>query len=96
MENRFIAKIERFDTPCGWHYVAVPPSLSIPLEYLAIHFGFIAVTAKVGNTTWQTSLLPMGDGTHGIALAAKIRSKEKLQLGDEIEVFFEPRMEEGK
>lgn len=91
MGHTFIAEIERFDMPGGWHYVPVPTELSIPLEYLAVHFGYIAITARVGNSSWQTSLLPKGDGTHFIALPAKVRSKEKLLLGAEIEVSFEVR-----
>jgi hypothetical protein len=91
MENKFIAKIERFEMQGGWHFVPVPLELSKPLEYHAIHFGFIAIIAKVGNSSWPTSLLPKGDGTHFIALPAKVRSKEKLLLGAEIEISFETR-----
>ena len=91
MENTFIAEIELFETAGGWHYVPVPAELSVPLEFLAINFGFIAITAKVGNSSWQTSLLPKGDGTHFIALPKKIRVKENLSYGEEIEISFEPR-----
>ena len=92
MENIFVATIERFDEPGGWYYVPVPLELSKPLSFLAINFGFIGITARVGNSTWQTSLLPKGDGTHFIALPAKVRSREKLFFGAEIEVAFDPRM----
>ena len=78
--------------PGGWHYVAVPEELALPFKPLAINFGFIAITAEVGNSRWPTSLLPNGDGTYIIALPAKVRSKEKLSHGDEIEVSFEPRV----
>jgi len=88
MENKFAAKIELLD---HWLYVSVPIELSAPLKFLATNFGFIAITARVGNSSWQTSLMPKGDGTHFIALPAKVRSKEKLSLGAEIEVSFEIR-----
>ena len=91
MENAFTAVIERFDMQGGWHYIPVPSELYLPLEHQAVHFGFIAITAKVGNTSWPTSLLPKGDGTYFIALPAKVRSKEKLLLGDEIKASFETR-----
>lgn len=58
--------------------------------------GLIAVTVKVGNTAWQTSLLPMGDGTHFIALPAKARLKENLSPGAEVEVAFETRTRKSK
>jgi len=92
MENTFIAEIERFDMQGGWHFVPVPVELSKPLEFLAINFGFVAINAKVGNTSWQTSLLPKGDGSHFIALPKKVRTKEKLLHGMAVEVSFEPRI----
>jgi len=91
MENTFSAKIKRFEEQGGWYYVLVPIEMSNPFKYLAIHFGFIAINAKVGKTTWQTSLLPKGDKTYFIALPAKVRTKEKLTLGSEIEISFETR-----
>jgi hypothetical protein len=90
MDNTFIAKVELFEREKGWYYVSVPIELSKPLDYLADR-GLIAVVAKVGNSSWPTSLLPMGDGTHFIALPAKVRSKEKLLRGSEIEISFETR-----
>ncbi|MDR0767444.1 MAG: DUF1905 domain-containing protein [Methanosarcinales archaeon] len=95
MENTFVAKVERFEREKGWYYVSVPTELSKPLEHLADR-GLIAVTAKVGHSSWPTSLLPMGDGTHFIALPAKVRFKEKLSLGAEAEVSFETRTRESK
>jgi len=89
MQNTFIGRIELLDY---WLYVSVPMELSMPLKCFATNFGFIAITAKVDNSSWQTSLMPMGDGTHFIALPAKVRKKEKLSLGEEIEISFELRM----
>ena len=83
----FSAKVQRFEREKGWFYVSVPDDLSKPLEHLADR-GLIAVTATVGASSWPTSLLPMGDGTHFIALPAKVRTKEKLAMGDTSNVFF--------
>ena len=90
MGYSFIAKVELFERDKGWYYVPVPTELSKPLEHFADR-GLIAITAKVGNSDWKTSLLPMGDGTHFIALPAKVRNKEKLMLGSELEISFERR-----
>jgi hypothetical protein len=90
MDSAFKAKMELFERDKGWYYVSVPTELSKPLEHLADR-GLIAITATVGKTNWPTSLLPMGDGTHFIALPAKVRSKEKLMLGDAVDVSFEIR-----
>jgi len=73
----------------------VSTELSKPLEPLA-NRGLIAVTACVGHSSWLTSLLPMGDGTHFIVMPAKVRVKENLELGAEIEVSFETRTRNGR
>jgi hypothetical protein len=90
MAYSFKGTVELFEREKGWHYVSAPAELCRPLEPLADR-GLIAVTATVGRTSWPTSLLPMGDGTHFIALPAKVRSKEKLTLGDAVDVSFETR-----
>ena len=90
MKNTFTAKVKIFERDKGWYYISVPTELSQPLEHLAER-GLIAVKAKVGNFSWPTSLLPMGDGTHFIALPAKLRERENLSLGQKIELSFEIR-----
>jgi hypothetical protein len=95
IKYEFSAKVSLFDREKGWHYVSVPTELSKPLECLADR-GLIAVTAKAGSTGWQTSLLPMGDGTHFIALPAKVRLKENLSLGAEVTISFETRARKSK
>ncbi|MDR1109292.1 MAG: DUF1905 domain-containing protein [Deltaproteobacteria bacterium] len=90
LERSFTAKVELFAREKGWHYVSVPAGISRPLGYLADR-GLIAVTATIGMTGWPTSLLPMGDGTHFMALPAKVRAREKLGLGEMAEVSFEVR-----
>ena len=94
MNNTFTAKIERFECVNGWHYVTVPEELVVPLKLQGYsnQFGYIAITAKTGTSSWDTSIMPMGDKTEFIALPAKVRKKEKLALGDEVEVSFETRM----
>ncbi len=86
----FKAEVERYPVEHGWHLVKVPVKLSKPLEILADR-GLVAVHATVGSSTWKTSLLPYGDGTHFIALPAKVRKKESVSFGDKISVSFVPR-----
>jgi len=90
VECMFVAQVFIFERDKGWYYVLVPPELSEPLENLADR-GLIAITARIGTSIWATSMLPMGDGTHFIALPAKVRQKEKLSLGSLAEVSFEVR-----
>jgi len=95
MSNTFIAKVRLFEREKGWYYVSVPIELSRPLEPLADR-GLIAVTATAGKSSWPTSLLPMGDGTHFLALPAKVRAKERLSPGTAVEISFETRTRTGQ
>ncbi len=87
----FEGQVELFPQDNGWYFVRAPSKLSKPLEIMAER-GLIAVLATVGPSSWPTSLLPYGDGTHFIALPAKVRKKEKLTLGNNIKVSFVPRV----
>ena len=89
-EYRVEADVEIFPQVDGWHYVPVPAEISEDLEGLAER-GLIPITATTGDTTWQTSLLPKGDGTHFIALNAKVRKAESIEFGDRIAVRFRHR-----
>lgn len=83
-------RVELFPQDGGWHFVRVPTRISDELGHLADR-GLIAVRATVGDTSWNTSLLPMGDGTMFIALNARVRQRNTLAAGDVATVTFTPR-----
>lgn len=84
------ADVELFPQKGGWHYVPVPQSISADLELFAER-GLIPITARIGETIWDTSLLPKGDGTHFVALNAQVRKKENITVGDRVTVAFSRR-----
>ena len=91
MVEKFSSIVEIFDKEnMPWWFVRVPKELSSPYEVLADR-GLIAVTARVGKSSWQTSLLPYGDDTHFIALPAKVRKANDIKLDDTITIEFELR-----
>jgi hypothetical protein len=74
------------------YFVRVPKNISKPYEPLRNTFGFIAITAKIGSTSWPTSLLSAGDKeSYFISVPAKIRKAESINAGDVIDLEFEPR-----
>ena len=83
----FTAEVRLFPQAGGWHYVAAPQEYTDELKPFAER-GLVAVEATVGSSSWQTSLLPMGDGSQFLALPAKVRQKEQITIGDVIEVSF--------
>jgi hypothetical protein len=84
------SKIEIFPQKGGWYFVRIPKSISEKLLHKSDR-GVIAIIATIGNVSWKTSLLPMGDGTHFIALNAKVRKKEAIEVGKYITISFATR-----
>ncbi|NHC47269.1 DUF1905 domain-containing protein [Motilibacter aurantiacus] len=78
-------EVELFPGPGGWHFVRAPREWSGDLAHRARR-GLIAVTATVGSTTWPTSLMPTGDGSHFVALPKAVRAAEDVRLGDDVTV----------
>ena len=84
----FQGKVEIFPQKGGWVFIRVPLEITQNFKYMA-NRGLIPITATVGKSIWKTSLMPMGDGTHFIALNAKVRKKEDIEVGDTITISFE-------
>ena len=82
--------VEIFPQEGGWVYIRVPERYTEITEELADR-GLVAITASVGRTSWDTSLLPTGDGTHFIALFKKVRNAENIHVGDRINASFQLR-----
>ena len=51
-------------------------------------WGTIPVTARIGSTTWKTSLFPK-DGRYLVPLKAAVRRAEELAEGDEVGIVLE-------
>ncbi|MDO4773550.1 MAG: DUF1905 domain-containing protein [Candidatus Saccharibacteria bacterium] len=83
--------VQIFPQKGGWHYVSVPREYSEELAHLADR-GLVAVRATAGEVSWDTSLLPMGDGMQFIALPAKVRRANGLAVGGRVTVTFVTRL----
>lgn len=80
-------KVKIFPVDNPWIYVSVPKKFTEETKHLADR-GLVAITAKFGKSIWNTSLMPMGDGTQFIPLPAKVRKSEEIELGDHIRLSF--------
>lgn len=80
-------EVQIFPVENPWVFVSVPKKYSEELKHLADR-GLVAITATVGNSSWPTSLMPMGDGSQFIPLPKKIRRAEGIVLGEKITVTF--------
>jgi hypothetical protein len=79
--------------PGSWHFLRLPPELA---EDVALEagprsgFGSIRVEARIGSTTWRTSLFPeTATGTMLLPVKASVRRAEDLAAGAACEVALQ-------
>lgn len=70
-----------------WVYVSIPKKYTQMTHHHADR-GLVAITVFLGKSTWNTSLMPKGDGTQFIPLPAKVRKIENIQIGGNVSLFF--------
>jgi len=51
----------------------------------------VTVTATIGGTSWDGSLLPWADGSAQLVVKKGIRDREGLELGQLVAVEVKPR-----
>jgi hypothetical protein len=91
VDSRFDGEVWFWRGPSPWHFVTVPPEISEALAARSTHvsygWGMIPVTARVGQTTWRTSLFPK-DGCYVVPLRVSVRRAEHVELGDTVTVHL--------
>jgi len=73
--------------PSPYHFVTVPEDESAELQETAAlvtyGWGLVPVTARLGGSTWTTSLWPK-DGGYIVPLRLDVRRREQVDLGDTV------------
>jgi hypothetical protein len=91
MNLEFSAEIWYWRGPAPFHFVTVPDEESAALEsasaLVSYGWGMIPVKARIGETTWTTSLFPK-DAKYIVPLKDAIRKAETLELGDTVTVHL--------
>ena len=92
-EHRFRSEVWEHapGDPGSWHFLTVPAEVC---EELALEsgppggFGSIRVQARIGGTTWSTSLFPEsgGDGAMVLPVKKAVRRAEDFAAGSTVEV----------
>ena len=88
-EQIFRARLQR-DADGTWWFVHVPEEVRRAFAHLERR-GHTRVWVTVGGTTWPASLMPWADGSAQVVVNAKVRGRESLDLGQELEVRLTPR-----
>lgn len=75
--------------PAPWHFVTVPTehcgALAAAAPAVTYGWGMIPVTARIGGTSWRTSLWPK-DGRYVVPVKAAVRRAEELEPGEPVTV----------
>ncbi|MCC7436342.1 DUF1905 domain-containing protein [Candidatus Nomurabacteria bacterium] len=70
----------------GWHFVTLDKKLSEKIKNKHKK-GFVKIEAKVGKSTWNTSLFPHSQSkSYLLCIKSSIRKSEGLLEGDEVSV----------
>lgn len=85
----FRAVLER-DVDGTWWFVHVPTEVRRAFRHLERR-GHVPVRVTIGGSSWAASLMPWADGSAQVVVDARVRAREGLALGDELEVLVEPR-----
>lgn len=92
MKIEFNGKIWYWRGPAPWYFVTVPAEQSHDLKAIVgsvtYGWGMIPVSARIGQTEWQTSLFPK-DGRYLVPIKATVRHAEELAEGDQVTVRLE-------
>ncbi len=91
MSYRFSAALWRWqgDAPAAWVFITLPADIAfaIKVQAKARAWGSVKVAARIGGTTWSTSLFPeKAAGSYLLPVKAAVRKAENLHDGDTVEV----------
>ena len=96
MKYEFSAKAYQYSSSadmCGWTFVSLPKEMSIEIrdnfKWLEEGWGRMKVTAKVGNSEWQTAIwFDTKQDTYLLPLKAKIRKKENVVIDKDVKIMI--------
>jgi len=87
-------KVWLHDGPAAWHFVTLPKKESDEIRELfggmSRGWGSLPVRAKLGMTTWETSIFPDKESeAYILPLKEQIRKSEGVGVGSVVELVLE-------
>ena len=94
IKYEFSAKAYQYSSSaavCGWTFVSLPKELSAEIrnkfKWLEEGWGRMKVTAKIGNSEWQTAIwFDTKQETYLLPLKAAVRKKENIEPGSDVKI----------
>jgi hypothetical protein len=92
MQIEFSGEIWFWKGPAPWYFVSVPAEQCADLSGISrivtYGWGMIPVQARIGQTTWKTSMFPKDSG-YVLPIKASVRNAEDLEEGQTVTVRLE-------
>ena len=89
MHLEFSGDVWTWRGPAPFHFVTVPEddctSLRMAADLVSYGWGMVPVAARIGGTSWTTSLFPK-DGGYIVPLKDAVRRAERIEVGDVVDV----------
>lgn len=84
-------KVKRFPGKYGWYYIELDEDISKDLRPILKDLWPALLKARftLNNTTWKSSIMPIKNGPLFIALPAKVRKAENIDIDQSINVTVE-------
>ncbi|WP_439936929.1 DUF1905 domain-containing protein [Nocardia sp. N13] len=88
MEIEFSGELVEWRGPAPYHFVPLPPDEADLVDEVkadVVYWGVVPVRARIGGTTFTTSMFPRED-TWFLPVKDAVRRAEQLELGDVVDV----------
>ena len=94
LEMEFTGELYTWRGPSPYHFIAVPEELCVALRavspFASYGWGVIPVSVRIGETDFQTSLVPR-EGAYLVPIKDAVRRAEDLADGDTVVVELSVR-----
>ena len=96
MRYRFTSQVRRWEARVrdDWFFVELPLDASAEIREWAdtrprSGFGAVKVVARLGGTSWSTSIFPGGAGAYSLVLNGRVRRAEGVEPGETVDAEVE-------
>lgn len=91
MELDFTAEVVEWRGPAPYLFAPLPPETAELIDEIkaeVAYWGVVPVTARIGETAFETAMFPR-EGTYFLPLKVAVRRKEGIDLGSAVDVHLD-------